>query len=403
MKNSPAIYGGLAALVVVSAIANAQSANALPPPTLRLAQPNTINIVQPMPASGTSLAAAQQLAQGAKAYFEFVNQSGGIQGKKLQLLTPEVAPDPLQAAQDIRQAVKRTHPVAVLHTMNADLNQALLDDGFLSSQSIPVVGAFTSSTAVRRQTQQTLFFTRMGIRQEAGVILQHVSTVSLRRVAVVYQNEDLGRDGLRQIEDQAESAGLSVIAAVPSKRPGPSASEREQRLWLDRAAKFLVQSTPQTVIYFGSAGDLGRFLKAFHQAGGAGIPWFASSATDAATLVQDIGADAAQGVAVVLTLPPASSQTSPSAIEYRKIMDTFGPHGTKPSALAFEGLIDAKVLVEALKRGGDNPSAASTLSTLNAMRRVDLGDFSILFKEGSKEGSGYSNIGILDPEGKLRL
>jgi ABC-type branched-subunit amino acid transport system substrate-binding protein len=371
--------------------------------SLAVAQSNTLKVIQPMPPAGPSRAVAQELAQGAQAYLEFVNRNGGIQGKKLQLLTTEVAAAPPQAAQDIRQAVQRTQAVAVLHTMNADLNQALADDGFLLSQNIPVVGAFTSSTAIRSQSQQPLFFTRMGIRQEAQRILQHVSTIAVRRVAVVYQNEDLGRDGLRQIEDQAEAAGLSVIAAIPSKRPGTSKNETDRKLWLDRAAKFLVQSRPQTVVYFGGASELGPFLKAFQQAGGLGIPLFAGSATDATSLVQDIGASAAQGVAVVLTLPPAFSQTSRSAIEYRQIMTAHGPPGWKPSAFSFEGLINAKVLVEAIKRSGGDPTAASTYRALSATRRVDLGDFLILFKEGSREGLGYSNIGIIDRDGKLRL
>ncbi|MFN3629933.1 MAG: ABC transporter substrate-binding protein, partial [Casimicrobiaceae bacterium] len=75
--------------------------------------------------------------------------------------------------------------------------------------------------------------------------------------------------------------------------------------------------------------------------------------------------------------------------------------GAEPSYTSLEGYVAAKVMVEALRRGGD-ASREALIKALESMREVDLGDFVISFSPDNHNGSKYVEMTVLGRDGQVR-
>jgi Fe2+ or Zn2+ uptake regulation protein len=66
-----------------------------------------------------------------------------------------------------------------------------------------------------------------------------------------------------------------------------------------------------------------------------------------------------------------------------------------------EGYISARLIVEAIKRAGKNPTRASVYNALTTLRKYDMGGFVIDFSEKKREGSSFGEITMMSPTGAL--
>jgi ABC-type branched-subunit amino acid transport system substrate-binding protein len=107
-----------------------------------------------------------------------------------------------------------------------------------------------------------------------------------------------------------------------------------------------------------------------------------------------------KGVSVSQTAPnPYKSRTS-VAVEYRKLLEQLDPK-LKPDYIGLEGMISAKVLVEALKRSGPQPTREALLRSLNGMNDFDVGGYFLKFDLNNHHGSRYVDITWIGGEGRV--
>lgn len=214
------------------------------------------------------------------------------------------------------------------------------------------------------------------------------------RVAVFYQDDAYGQSGLRELESIAVPYGLDLAARVRyDKTPGRvDASVRE-------AARQVLAAAPQAVIMIAVGEPACSFMQQLRNGGYDSSIYSLSFASPQRT-VERLGKEPARGIAFAQAFPALDSQGSPLIREYQALRARYTPD-LPASYFSLEGFINAKVLVEAIRRAGPDPTRAKVLAALNAFGKYDLGKFIVSLAADDRQGSRFFDLTVLDREGRL--
>ena len=127
-------------------------------------------------------------------------------------------------------------------------------------------------------------------------------------------------------------------------------------------------------------------------------PIYGSSATDASVIAKLLGKQAV-GLAFSQIVPLPNGPRVKVVAEYQQAMKDLG-RGVS-SGLGLEGFIEAKVLVEGLRRAGPNPTPASLAKGLETLRDLDVGGFFVSYTPKVHTGSLFVEIDVISAKGEL--
>lgn len=348
-----------------------------------------IVIGEVLPTQGPPASVTRPLSEGAAAYVDAVNRKGGFRGQRIEIVRMDDGFQPERTLQHIRALAAARQPVAFIHTSGAPNLTRLSEAGLLQSLGIPLVGPVTGATSVRQRRDPMLYFTDVGLDREAVAMARQVVALGLRRIAVLYQDDGFGRDGLAQVKHLATDLNAELVASGGYQRTAADTSA---------AVEAIAPARPQAVLVFGTGAAAADFIRRYHARSG-GTSFLVNSAVDADALVQALG-DQARGVGVMQLVPALSRRHVAIVQEYRTALAAYAPKA-QPSSLGLRGFIAAKTVVEALRLANQPPSAAAVLKGLEAMRPHDLGGYELHFGGGRREGGSYGEIGIIGRDGRI--
>jgi len=359
--------------------------------TAALAVDDRIYIAQVSPRTGPAASIGVPLSQAAHAYIEKVNAAGGVNGRRIEMLDRDDAFNPELTLSHVRTLSQERSLVALLNVVGAPHNGNLVRTGLLREQHLSVVGAFTGATSVRELQSADLYFLRAGVAGEAATVARQLMTMGVTRIALVRANDAFGADAMTQLERSLATHSLKLLHTATY---APATVDVKQ------AVDAVLPLQPQAIVIFGTGPAAARFIVGYRRAGG-GATLIASSAVSADVLVAEAGPDAARGVGLVQVTPPVSKVTVAIVREY---LDTLARHGDKsarPSTTGLEGFIAAKLLVEAIRRSGREPTREAVSRELANLGQIDVGGLRFDFSNQRREGSSYVQIGIIGPGGRL--
>jgi ABC-type branched-subunit amino acid transport system substrate-binding protein len=320
------------------------------------------------------------------AYFEYINQQGGIHGKKLRLLTLDDSYSTEKGVANARQLIEKEKAFALLNMAGTPTNKALLP--IIAEHNIPSIGPYTGSDIVRTPHNRLIFNIRAGYSDEADTIVRHLEIRGIKKIAVVYQNNAFGKEGLGFVEKATESQKMKVHASAPMEASGADA---------EKAATILAEAKPQAVIMITTGKSSVEFIKAFNQIS-PGMQFFALSVMGTQAGVNALGKDGI-GVVVSQVAPFPFSATSGIVREYQKVMKQMGVKNW--SFASMEGFITAKVVVEGLRRAGKNPTRERFIAGLESIGRWDMDGYLINFSKDNHNGSKYVELTAISREGRF--
>lgn len=358
---------------------------------LALALPVSAQIVigEVLPAQGPPASVTRPLSEGAAAYVDAVNRSGGFRGQKIEIVTRDDGFQPRRTLALMRELAQQRKPVAFINTSGAPNLTQLSESGLLRDYGIALVGPFTGSTAVRSRKDAMQFFTDVGLDREAAAMVRQLASVGIRRIAVLYQNDGFGRDGLEQTRRVAAETGTQLLASGGYERTGADTAA---------AVEAILPAQPQAVVMFATGAAAADFIRRY-QARSAGTTFVVNSAVDTDLLLAALG-EMARGVGVMQLFPPLSKDHVAIVREYKTALRRYAPQST-PSAIGLKGFIAARTVVEALRLAGEPPTAAAVLKGLERMRPLDLGGYELDFRSGRREGGSYGEVGIIGRDGRV--
>ena len=191
-------------------------------------------------------AAFGAVGAGAKAYFDHVNARGGVHGRKISYRFYDDAYNPAQTVQLTRRLVEQDRVFAIFNSVGTANNLAIRE--YLNAQRIPQLFAGDGSQAIGRSSSShpwTMGFL-MSYRGEGDVYGKTVvRTRPKARIAVLYENTELGRDMLTGLTRAIAGKGPQVVAREAYEFTGADVSSQIARLEASGADTLMLFATPR--------------------------------------------------------------------------------------------------------------------------------------------------------------
>ena len=350
------------------------------------AQNNDIVIGQSTALKGILAELGVATASGAKAYFDYMNEQGGVNGRKIRFVVMDDGYDAAKSLSNASHLIEKEKAIALFGMLGTPANTALIP--VVTESGVPNFAPLTGTDAVRKPFNRVIFNIRAGYVAETDKIIEHLGARGIKRVGVVYQNNAFGKEGLAAVQLAAKKYKLKLTATTSINNDSSD---------LDKAVSEMEKGELQSIILVTAGKPSSDFIKAFNQKV-KGIQYFALSVLASQSAINLLGKDGV-GVIVSQVMPFPFSATSSIVREYQKLMSKTGIK--EYSYASMEGFLNAKVLVEAIKHIGRDVTSEHLISALEGMGRVDLGGFIVNFNKNEHQGSRYVELTVISKDGRF--
>lgn len=339
--------------------------------------PAELVIGQVAPLSGVLASTGQQMVVGGRIYFDFINAQGGVHGAKIR---HEVVDNGYKVPETVRltrELLARPEVVALFGFAGTANVTQLLTDGILDVGGAALVAPYTGGESLRNPFNPWIFHVRAGYAAEAEHMVQQVTTLGMNRIAVMYQDDGFGKAGLLGVENALAKRNLKLTVAAGYERNTDK---------VDEAVAKIKGSDAQAVIMISVNKPTAAFVKRYRESGG-GAQLYNISVVDPADLVRLAGLKNAHGLGISQVVPYPFMANMPVVRQYQELLKKYAPKELL-NYTSFEEFLGAKVLVEALRRAGPNPTRVKVVKALESMDSYDTGGITVGFSPSNRIGSG---------------
>jgi branched-chain amino acid transport system substrate-binding protein len=320
-----------------------------------------------------------RMQAGIKAQFDAVNKAGGINGRQIKLVSRDDGYEPEKAALAVKALLNDDQAFALIGSVGTPTTLAALPA--INDAKVPLIGPFTGAQSLREPFSRQLFHVRASYFDETDRIVQHLTTLGVKRIAIMYQNDAYGKAGLEGV-NRALAKRQSVAAAV--------ATVERNSIDVSKSLEAILKAAPEAVVQISAYKSSAAFIKEA-RAKGFGGQFFNVSFVGSNALADELG-DAGAGVVISQVVPFPFQGSSIIVREYQQRMTEADQKEFGFSS--FEGFLAAKVLTEGLKREG-------LILALESLKDYNMGGFTINYSAKSHEGSNFSDLTIIGRGGKF--
>jgi len=321
------------------------------------------------PFSGPAQELGREMEIGITTYFNRVNSQGGVAGRRLRLIALDDGYDPGKALANVKELDRERKVFAFLGNVGTPTAQQTLP--YVLDRQMLFFGAFTGAPLVREVPPARYVFNyRASYEEETAAIVRYllrVRKIKPEEIAVFAQQDGYGDAGFRGVAKELRNHGRDADQIV---RVG---YERNS-LDVDAAVRQLLAAPDiKAVVMVPTYKPAARFIKQVRDARPAmiftNVSFVGSDALGAELVLQ--GPQYAAGVIVTQVVPHPDSNAS-LVLQYRNDLKKHQP-SAQPNFTSLEGYLDAMLLVEGLRRAGDNLNTESLVAALETIQNLDIG------------------------------
>ncbi len=345
-----------------------------------------ILIGQSGPLSGANKEFGEDIRNGALAYFSAVNAAGGINKRKLELITVDDANDAKRSGENGKALIEGKGVLAVFGYASATLSIPALPH--VEKHRVPFVAPFTGAEPMRK-FHPYVYNMRASYADELEKIVDFYASTGNKRFSILHYDDAVGKENLGAVEVALTKRGLKPVSVSSVKR---------NQLELGDAVSGMVKSNPDVVITTTLYRTTADFVKQARKAG-SGAQFASTSFVGASALATELG-PLGTGVVVAQVVPPYARTSIPIVKEYQAAIEK--QLGKKDlSFTSLESYIAAKVLVEGIRRAGANPTRESLLRALDSIRNFDVGGYVVEFSPSNHNGSKFVELTAISKAGRF--
>ena len=348
--------------------------------------PNRILLGQAAVFSGPAGQLGTQMRNGIKAYFDYVNERGGVHGRKLELVTEDDKYEASVAPVASKKLIEEHRVFALLGYVGTPTGAAHLP--VVTQARVPLVGMFTGAEILRVPFNRYVFHVRASYYDETEKIVEQVVSTGGKKIAVFYQADSYGEAGRKGTEIALTKRGMVIHSSGTVER---------NTVKVEEAVKAIHGSEPDAIVMVSAYTACAEFIRQMKKAG-SGATFYNVSFVGSKALADALGGDGS-GVAISQVVPFPWGTAVPVVKEYQNLAKKSGFADYNFSAM--EGFLTAKVMVEALWRAGKNPTREGLVDALEKMQDVDLGGFYVSYSPKNHAGSKFVDLTIIGRNGKF--
>ena len=325
-----------------------------------------IKIGQTVPFSGPASPYAS-IGKAQAAYFKMINDAGGINGRKINLIQYDDAYSPPKAVEQVRKLVESDEVLLTFQIIGTPSNAAV--QKYLNQKKIPQLFAATGAS---KFTDPKNFPWTLGFNPNYFVegriygqyiLKQHPNA----KVGILYQNDDLGKDYLNGIKAGiGDKAAAMIVAEASYEVSDPTIDSQVLKIKDSGADLFFSASTPK---------QAAQAIKKIAELGWHPVHIVDINATSVGAVLQPAGLEASKGlISTNYGKDPLDPTWKDDAgmKKYFDFMAKYYPEGDKNSNFNTYGYSTAQLMVHVLRQCGDDLTRANVLKQATNLKNVKL-------------------------------
>jgi branched-chain amino acid transport system substrate-binding protein len=325
-----------------------------------------IKIGQTMPYSGP-VSAFGALGKGDVGYFKMLNERGGINGRKVNLISLDDGYAPPKTVEQTRRLVESDEVALIFSSIGTAHNTAIAK--YLQGKNIPqlFVGSGASKFADIAQYPQATLGVQGPFRYEARLYARHALAKNPNaKFAVISQNDDFGRDYLLGLKDVLGDKYDSIVAAATYEVQDPTIESQIVKLKSSGADVFVIAATPKFAAQ--------SIRKAF-EIGWRPLTFLSNVAVWVNTVMEPAGFEASTGIlstAYVKDPDDPAWKDDVGVKVWREFMTKYVPDGDQHDANYVNSYNSAMALEAVLKACGEDLSTENILKQAYSIKNLEL-------------------------------
>jgi branched-chain amino acid transport system substrate-binding protein len=334
--------------------------------------------------TGSQAEAVKETMAGAQLYIAGVNQRGGVNGQKIQLVTLDDKQDPKLSAANARKLITETKAVALFLTRGTPQTEAIIP--VLDEFDVPVIAPSTGAISLHTPVKKNVFNVRAPYRVESAKGILLLKRMGVSDLGIISVDDSFGADVLQGVLDGMKANGIKPAFALKFDK---SFTE------FTKLAKEATGSKPQAVVVIGSGSTAAKIMKAIRATGStAQLVTFSNNASSG--FIKDLG-DVGRGVVVTQVFP--NERSMEMGISREAIAANRDAGGTSLTPSMLEGYVGAKILVEGLRRAGNRPTGLRIHKALESMNNFDIGGMVVSYSTEDHSGLEFVDLSIINKDG----
>ena len=338
---------------------------------------------------GSNRALGQGMQIGIEAAFKEANDAGGVHGRQLKLTTEDDRYEPDAAFANTLEFVKGDEPVfALIGAVGTPTSRAALP--VAQDAGVPFVGAFTGAQLLRGDELTNVLNYRASYYDETREMVESLSDAGVTKVAVLYQNDSYGVDGLSGVQAAlAEQDGMDLVASWYYWRNTTA---------VNAAAFWISEAEPQAVIIVGTSAPAAEIIKKLRMKMDPDPTFLAVSFVGSNALATALGDDG-EGVYVTQVVPLPSDASNAVVANYRAALSAYDS-GAVPGFISLEGYLAGRMAISRLQACGANLSRECFLNVQGAATTIDIDGLQLTFGPGDNQGSDDVFLTVIGADGE---
>lgn len=307
--------------------------------------------------SGSLAYMGKAIEEGMSVYFDGINQAGGVNGRKIKLVSYDDEFKPAKSVANAKLLVERDNVLALVGALGTPTVLAAYE--YLQEKKVPIVGALSISDAVSTPARDLIYALPSPQSTEAAAYIDYaVKTLGAKRIAVLYQNDSFGKPALDVVEKRLATHNLKVVEAQAFERLATDLTSQVFKL---------KESNPDAVVLYGLGQQAASFFKAAEKLGWNPTVFGAGGLNDPKFI------ELLEGKAVKLYVASYYDPIDGDNPAIKSFVTAYGKMypNNKPSSLALMGYSAAAVFTEGLRRAGAQPDRVKLMKELDGLKGFD--------------------------------
>jgi ABC-type branched-subunit amino acid transport system substrate-binding protein len=333
---------------------------------LRGVSATEIRIGQTMPYSGP-VSAFGALGKGEVGYFKMVNERGGINGRKINLISLDDGYAPPKTVEQTRRLVESDEVALIFSSIGTAHNTAIAK--YLQGKNIPQL--FLASGASKfgdiAQYPQATIGVQAPFRYEARLYARYALQKNpSAKFAVISQNDDYGRDYLLGLKDVLGEKYDSIVTGATYEVTDPTIDSQIVKLKASGAEMFVIAATPKFAA---------QAIRKAYEIGWRPMTFLSNTAVWISTVMIPAGVEAGTGIistAYVKDPDDPAWANDPGMKGWRDFMTKYVPEGDLHDTNYVNAYNSAMVLEAVLKACGDDLSTENILKQAYSIHGLEL-------------------------------
>ena len=342
----------------------------------------TIRIGQWGPQTGPA-APWGAVARGTGVYFQMINEEGGINGRKIEYHMFDDGYNPAKTKAGVKELQEGKGMFAWASGVGTACGLAVKD--YLMERNIPWVGPAAGSLNWITPPQKYLFAVYPLYYTEAQLLTRYaVKNLGKKKIAIAYQNDDYGKNGVQGAEKELAKHGLKLVAQVPVEQADTDMKPHVMEFKKVDADVVLLWVTPTHAVRIMGTAQAMQFKP----------QWMSTSTCSDFPLMMNISKGLWKDT-IVAFFGEVPESTAPLMLKYKKAFDKYAAKGERWGVFFTAGIGFVEPMVEGLKRAGRDLTRERFVKEMEGIRnfkgifgRIDYSAFEpsdVYSRQGQKE------------------